>query len=243
MLDVENVGNHEKEDDTLRVTVLFSGGKDSTLALHRVSKEHEIVSLLTVKPNRQDSWMFHHPCINLTPLQAEAMQLPHRTVETEGVKEEELEDLQTALTGLREELGIEGVVSGAIASQYQRTRIERICGKIGLKPLNPLWGEDPETLLKETVDLGFETYFTAVSAQGFTEEWLNRKLDGGAIEELKKLNRKYGINISLEGGEGETLVTDAPPFKKRIELLEVRKVWEGDSGYLLVLRAGLKNKN
>ncbi len=227
----------------MKVIVLFSGGKDSTLALHKALEEHEVAALLTVKPRRQDSWMFHHPCIDLTSIQAEAMNLPLRIIETEGVKEEELQDLQAALARLKGELGIEGVISGAIASQYQRSRIERICSETGLTSLTPLWGQEPEKLLREMLELGFEIYFTAVAAQGFTEKWLNRRLDFKAIEDLKILNRKYDINISLEGGEGETFVTDGPPFKKRIELLEVKKIWKHDAGYLMVTKARLIAKD
>jgi len=227
----------------MRVIVLFSGGKDSTLALYKAMKEHEIATLLTVISKNPYSYLFHHPCINLTPIQAEAMDLPLRTIETEGVKEEELQDLQAALARLKGELGIEGVISGAIASRYQRSRIERVCRETGLTSLTPLWGQDLEKLLLEILELGFEVYFTAVAAQGFTKEWLNRRLDLEVIEELKTLNRKYGINISLEGGEGETFVTDGQPFKRWIEFLDVKKVWEHDSGYLLVHKARLKNKN
>ena len=57
-----------------------------------------------------------------------------------------------------------------------------------------------------------------------------------------ELNRKYGISIVGEGGEYETLVLDAPFFRKKIRISKVRKVWDGESGYLLVEKAVLEEK-
>ncbi len=227
----------------MRCVVLFSGGKDSTYALYATLKAgNEVSSLLTVLPRRQDSWMFHYPCVELTLLQAEALGLPLTQVETAGVKELELNDLKEALKGLRDRLRVEAVVSGAIASQYQRSRIDRLCGELNLKSLTPLWHRDPESLLKGMLGAGFEIVFTAVAAQGFTAEWLGRRLDMETIEDLKRLNRRYGVHLSLEGGEGETLVLDCPLFHKRIHLTRVEKVWCIDSGHLIVKEAVLRPK-
>jgi uncharacterized protein (TIGR00290 family) len=92
------------------------------------------------------------------------------------------------------------------------------------------------------LDAGFEIIVTSVSAQGFDETWLGRKLDEEALQDLIKLNQRYGINLSGEGGEYESLVLDAPFFRKRIEPLEVERIWRGDSGHLLVKKAELVDK-
>ncbi|MDI6691181.1 MAG: TIGR00289 family protein, partial [Candidatus Bathyarchaeota archaeon] len=52
----------------------------------------------------------------------------------------------------------------------------------------------------------------------------------------------YGVSVVGEGGEYETLVLDAPFFKKRIRIVEAEKVWKNQSGYLLVTKAELENK-
>ena len=230
--------------ETLRVLALFSGGKDSTLSVWRAIKMgYEVVGLLTVKPLNPESWMFHYPCIGLTHLQSKAMNIPIYSIVSRGEKEEEVLDLKNALEELKKSLRFEGLVSGAIESSYQKTRIDRVCREIGLISLTPLWHENPEKLLREVIEEGFEVVFTAVSAEGLTEKWLNRKLDFEALEELKILNKKFGIHLSLEGGEGETFVKDAPLFNKRIEFLDVEKVWRRSSGYLLVKKAVLVDKN
>ncbi|MFH1328433.1 MAG: diphthine--ammonia ligase, partial [Candidatus Bathyarchaeota archaeon] len=219
----------------LKVMVLFSGGKDSTFAFWRsIQQGLDVMGLLTMIPSNPESWMFHYPCIELTELQATASQTPIFQVRTEGKKEKELTDLKSALRGFRDTLGIEAVVSGAIASEYQKGRIAKICNELNIKSLTPLWHWDPEKLLKEMLNNNFEIVFTAVSAAGFTKEWLGRKLDEEAIKDMKVLQKKYGINLSLEGGEGETFVLNCPIFKRKIKFGKVEKMWNIDSGYLLV---------
>jgi predicted ATP pyrophosphatase (TIGR00289 family) len=224
----------------MRVAVLISGGKDSALALHRVlEKGYEVKFLVAMIPQRADSWMFHYPNIHLTELFAEAASIPLVTGETAGIKEEELEDLKRVLAGL----DVDGVVSGAVASQYQRRRIQSVCEELGLSSITPLWDESPLRLLRELVSLGFDVVITGVYARGFDEGWLGRRIDADAVEDLLELNRKYYISLVGEGGEYETLVVDAPFFRKKIDLVEVEKVWEGESGWLLVKKARLIGKD
>jgi len=226
----------------MRLAALFSGGKDSTYALYKAIQEYEIKYLVTIFPEREDSWMFHHPCIELTKLQAEAIGIKHITQTTEGEKEKELEDLKKVLEKIKDE--IDGVVSGAVASKYQKSRIDRICKELRLKSVTPLWNKNSEELLKEEVSSGFEIIIAGVFAEGFDESWLGRKIDEKCIEDLKELNKKYGINLSGEGGEYESLVLFCPIFKKRIEILDSKNVWDDktSSGYLVVKEAKLTDK-
>jgi len=224
---------------SMNVAVLISGGKDSALALHRALKEgYNVKYLVTMIPQREDSWMFHYPNVRLTSLFAEACNLPLVKAETSGVKEKELEDLKRLLA----DLDVEGVVSGAIRSVYQKSRLDQICREIGLESIAPLWHEPPERLMEELITEGFYVIFMGVYAYGLDQRWLGRRLDWDALKDLVELNEKYKISIVGEGGEYETLVLDAPFFKKRIRILKARIVWDGESGYLLVERAGLEEK-
>ena len=223
----------------MRVAVLVSGGKDSALSLHRVLKQnYEVKYLVSMLPQRGDSWMFHFPNIYLTNLFAEAVGIPLVKAETTGIKETELKDLKKLLTTL----DIEGVVSGATSSQYQKKRIDKICQELKLRSVAPLWQEDPLQLLKEIIELSFEVIIVGVYAYGFNESWLGRKINSSTIKSLLNLNKKFGISLVGEGGEYETLVLDAPYFKRKIQLLQAEKIWEDDSGYLLVKEASLVDK-
>ena len=188
------------------------------------------------------SYMFHFPNLRWTALQAESMGVPLLTKETDGVKEEELADLESALAEAKSRFGLEGIYTGALASVYQKTRVERVCSRLSLKCISPLWGADPEAHLRRLVSEGFAVIVVSVSALGLDRTWLGRKLDGPNIDELVALGRKFRFHVGLEGGEGETFVLDAPFFSKRIEILSSEAHWKGDSGYLEITDAALVSK-
>lgn len=153
----------------------------------------------------------------------------------------ELENLEASLSALKNE-GAQGLVSGAVASGYQKRKIDAICETVGIISYAPLWHKDPELLLKENLDLGFETHIVGVSALGFDESWLGRRIDETSLSELLSIRRKTGIHLGGEGGEYETFVTDACFFRKRIELIKTSKRWTGSSGYLIIDEAKLTSK-
>lgn len=223
----------------MRVAVLATGGKDSALALYHVLQEgYTVKCLATVIPLKEDSWMFHYPNIQLVDLFAEAAGIPVVKTESSGVQDKELEDLKQLI----EKLDVEGMVSGAIASSYQKSRLDELCKKLGLKSIAPLWQRDQLEILNELLKLGFEVVITGVYAHGFDVNWLGKKIDESTVEVLKKLNSMYGVSLVGEGGEYETFVLDAPFFKKKIKIVAGEKIWKGQSGQFLITKATLENK-
>jgi ABC transporter with metal-binding/Fe-S-binding domain ATP-binding protein len=227
----------------LKVGVLFSGGKDSTYAAFLARQRgDELVCLITLSPIRADSYMFHYPNIRWTAMQAEAMQLPQVTLETKGVKEEELVDLRKAVETAKGDYSLEAVYTGALASVYQKSRVERICDELAVKAVSPLWRVDQVAHLTNLITNQFEVIMTGVAALGLDEGWLGRALDKDAVRDLANLQAKYGVNPGLEGGEGETFVLDCPLFERRIQVTASKKHWQGDAGYLEILDAHLVAK-
>ena len=226
----------------MNVAVLFSGGKDSTMAVHAALEAGEDVKyLLSIKSKNDESYMFHVPNIHLTDLLAEALDIPIMSVETEGVKEEELEDLKAAFIELKN-LGIEAIYTGALYSVYQKSRIEKLGGEVGLKVISPYWHVDELEYMKKIVSLGFKIIISGVAAWGLDETWLGRVIDEECINELVKLNEKYHVDIAFEGGEAETLAIDGPIFKKSIKILKYKKKWHLDSGLYIIEDAVLEEK-
>lgn len=224
----------------MRVAALVSGGKDSALALYRVLKKgYEVKFLVTMFPQREDSMMFHSINIHLTDLFAKAAEIPLVRAETSGVKEKELQDLKNLLATL----DIEGVVSGAISSKYQKERIDKMCRELSLDSITPLWQEDPLRLLEEIINLNFEVVIVGVYAYGFDQSWLGKRIDLTVLRALGELYKNHQVSLVGEGGEYETLVLDAPFFKKKISLIWVEKIWEDQGGYLLAKKAELTSKS
>ncbi len=226
----------------MRLGVLFSGGKDSTLALHYAAKKAEVVCLITLFSKNSQSYMFHTPNIDLTVLQAEALGLPSIRKVTEGKPEKELKDLEVAIAHAIDNFEIEGVATGAVESVYQASRIQRICNSLGLWCVNPLWQRNQKQLLEEVVSEGFRTVISGVFAYPLDKKWLGKWIDEALIDKLMALSDKYGLSPSGEGGEIETTVLDAPLFKKKLEILDFKVEAHGNSGVFKIRKAKLKEK-
>jgi len=226
----------------MKVGVLFSGGKDSSLALFKAQQSHDVVCLITLVSENPESYMFHVPNIELTELQAEAIGLPLMQRTTKGEKENELEDLKLVLKLAKTKFQIKGVVTGAIRSAYQSTRIQRVCRELDLWCFNPLWLKDQIELLNELVRSDFRVVISGVFAFPLDESFLGRVIDGEMVEKLSEVSERYGFNPAGEGGEMETTVLDAPFFNKRIEILDYDVLYRNNSGVFKIKTAGLVAK-
>ena len=226
----------------MRLGVLFSGGKDSTLALHLAAQKEQAVCLITVVSKNKESYMFHTPNIDVTALQAQALGLPLVSVVTEGQKEEELADLEKAIMEAKEKYQIDGVVTGAVESVYQASRVQRICNRLDVWCFNPLWKHDQKALLETLVARNFKVVISGVFAYPLDETWLGKQIDAAVIARLVQLQGQYGISPSGEGGEIETTVLDAPMFKRKIEILDSAIEARGNCGVFIIKQARLVPK-
>ena len=227
----------------MKSAVLFSGGKDSVMALnYAIENGDDVKYLLSIKSENDESYMFHVPNIHMTELISHAVEIPLIEVKTAGVKEEELEDLKEGFKQLKE-LGIEAIYTGALFSTYQKSRIENLADELDIKAISPYWHKDPKEYMELVIDSGFKVIISGVFAYGLDEKWLGRLIDRQALNELEKISEKTYLHLAFEGGEAETLVIDGPIFKKRIEILDADIEWHLDSGTYNVTDAKLVQKD
>ena len=210
--------------------------------MHLAAEKEEVVCLITVVSKNKESYMFHTPNVDVTTLQAQALGLPLVSVVTEGKKEEELVDLERAIIEAKEKFQIDGVVTGAVESVYQTSRIQRICNHLDVWSINPLWKHDQQMLLKTLVAKNFCVVISGVFAYPLDEKWLGARIDPLLIARLVKLQEQYGISPSGEGGEIETTVLDAPMFKQKIEIVEYATEAKGNCGNFNIKKARLVPK-
>ncbi len=241
----------------MKVALLASGGKDSTYAAWWASLQGwEVVSLVTVLVRGEDSMMFQLQNSWIAGLQASSMGIPWKPVFSDG-GEKEVNHLEKAICGedlpsdvvedywpegvlVPEDLEfhtgpleIDGIVTGALRSDYQKTRIEMMCERLGVKSFCPLWHKDPYDHMESLVVHGFDVVFTSASTNGMDEEWIGCKLDWDSLRMLARISKKYRFNLDGEGGEFETIVLGAPHMKRKI-LLEGEARWDGPRGVLQV---------
>ena len=223
----------------MRLAAMYSGGKDSTFATYLAEQMgHEIVCLVTVRPEDRASWIFHTPNLSVVPVMAEAMGKELVTVPSDGTEEGDMAAMRDALSGL----DIDGIVVGALWSDYQWDRMNLICGDLGLYVLAPLWRKDQDTVYDEMVSAGIEAIIVGVFAEGLDERWLGRRLDAETKRELCRLRDRYGISIMGEGGEYESMTLDSPMHLKRLVIDGSEKRMERNAGTFDVTSVRLESK-
>lgn len=227
----------------MRMLSLFSGGKDSLFSTYLAMREgHKVVCLLSLESERDDSYMFHVPNISLTSFQAKVMGIPLVRKSVKGEKEKEVTELQDIIGEFVKNNEIDGIITGAIESNYQRERIQKIADYYGISHYAPLWKTDTSEYMLSLIKNGFKAVIVSVSALGLDESFLGRVIDEDILEKLKLLNKKYGVHIAGEGGEYETFVTDAPIFKKKLKIEKSRKIIENLNGVLVIESISLEDK-
>lgn len=241
----------------MRVAVLASSGKDSTYAAWWAGLQGwDVVSLVTVLVRGEDSMMFQIQNSWIAGLQASSMGTAWKPVLSNGEEGDEINDLERVIRGEKNHddpmlfwpkgievpddlafhtgpLRIDGLVVGALRSDYQKTRIEMMCERLGIRSFCPLWHKDPINHMNDLVYHGFKVVFTSVSTEGMDESWVGRKLDMASLEKLTSLSEEYRFNLDGEGGEFETIVLGGPHMDREV-ILEGKTIWSGSRGILEV---------
>tara|TARA_Y100000310_G_C20650318_1_gene799055 strand:- start:1412 stop:2077 length:666 start_codon:yes stop_codon:yes gene_type:complete len=211
----------------MKLAALISGGKDSLYATYLAKKDgNSIDYVIGFISENKESYMFHTPNIHLVKDIAELMDIEYIEVHTKGRKEEELIDIENALKAL----DIDGIVCGAVASKYQQSRVKKICDKLGLKLIAPLWQRNNTQLLKDMLKDKFDIMIVAVAGgDAFDDKWLGKIITTDIVKDLEALQKKHGISPLGEGGELETLVINCPLYKEKLDVSIGNKHWESDT--------------
>jgi diphthine-ammonia ligase len=200
----------------VRVLALLSGGKDSVAAVEVAQGfSWEVVAALTMVPAEDDAWMFHTPNLAVVRGVAQCLGLPLVEAPCRSGAEAEVVDLEAAIARAQKEFRLDGVVSGALASEYQKTRIDAIGHRLGLKTFAPLWHKEPSAYVRSLVAGGYDVRFSRTAAEGVPNAWAGTRLDLAKIEAMER--HPAGPHVAGEGGEYETLVVAAPHYKGRLE--------------------------
>jgi ABC transporter with metal-binding/Fe-S-binding domain ATP-binding protein len=175
---------------------------------------HDVPYMVNIVPGNDESWMFHVPNSGAVPFLARAMGKELRTAVTQGSEESDLD----ALEGVLSDMDIEGVVTGAVRSDYQWERINMVCDRLGLMVMSPMWRKDQDMLMQEIMDSGIEAIIVGVYAEGMDGSWLGRPIDAHAMLDLRGLRSRHGVSVMGEGGEYESLTLDSPMQRCRLSI-------------------------
>jgi len=173
---------------------------------------------------------------DLIAAQAEAIGIPILQRETTWDTYEQ--EFKAAVAQVKQK-GVSGVVFGDIDIEGHKEWVERVCAELAVIPILPLWGVEPQRLLNDFIDAGFEAIVVGAKAELFSEEWLGRRVDQVFIEELLRLNNVHPCG---EQGEYHTFITDGPIFKKRIKIIDSNTVLRERYRFLDISRYELEGK-
>ncbi|VFQ81252.1 unnamed protein product [Cuscuta campestris] len=226
----------------MKVVALVSGGKDSCYAMMKcIHYGHEIVALANLMPtddaqDELDSYMYQTVGHQVVISYAACMGVPlfrrriKGSTRNDGLSYsmtpgDEVEDMFILLNEVKRQIpAVTAVCSGAIASDYQRLRVESVCSRSGLVSLAYLWKQDQSLLLHEMITSGIVAILVKVAAIGLDPSKHLGKEIADMDSHLHKLKELYGINVCGEGGEYETLTLDCPLFKYARIVLDEFKV-------------------
>lgn len=222
---------------------MFSGGKDSSMALkYALDQGWDVKALISVKPKSAESFLYQYATVEWTKLSAEALGIPLIYIKSEKIgPKEEADELEEIFKNL----DVKAIVVGGVGLQKTQIREwKRVAGKFGLDVIVPYENLTSEELLREEINAGFDIRITSVASDGLGPEWLGAQLNKDNLEKWLELSKKFGFNEIGEGGYIDSFVCDGPIFKKRIEIISSKKIWDNktSSGYLEIEEAKLVPK-
>jgi ABC transporter with metal-binding/Fe-S-binding domain ATP-binding protein len=228
----------------MNFAALFSGGKDSTFAISElIRKGHNLNCVIVMHPISDESMLFHYPSTKLLKKISQVLDVPIVEVHCHSSDmESESNQLFNAVQKASCSFPITGLSHGCISSNFQLHIIDRICRRLNLELLSPVWHIDSELYFNRLLHQGFEIIITRVAAGGLDKYWLGKTIDYSNYLKLKRLSKNFGFNITFEGGEAETLVLDCPIYKKRLVVKESRVFWDGIRGIFEIAEVDLIKK-
>ena len=187
---------------------MWSGGKDSALALDRAIRSGIVVDrLLSFYDSATRRVRFHSTRVEMLEAQAAAIGIDLHAIPTSWPEMEA--NLRHELSSLRDE-GFSGVVLGDIHLADVRAWYEERVNAAGLNHVEPIWGESPQLLLKEFVSSGGRAVITCVELAKLDESWLGRVIDDRFASEIART----GVDACGENGEYHSFAFAGPVFRK-----------------------------
>jgi uncharacterized protein (TIGR00290 family) len=199
-------------DSKRKVTISWSGGKDSAFALYKIltSGDYQVVDLHTTLNQETKRVGLHGVHETLIEQQAECLGLPLTKLYLPAAEDHDAyERLMKAHYKHCAQRSIDHVVFGDIFLEDLRLFRETLLQDTPLNALYPLWKIDTQMLLNDFVDIGFKTVICAADADKFSKDEVGTTIDTAFAEYLRP-----GVDPCGENGEYHTLVYDGPIFKK-----------------------------
>lgn len=210
-----------------KFVMVYSCGKDSTLALYRMIEKGYKVACLMITIREEDSW-FHGVPKGLMREVEKSLEIP--IVYCKCSMENYEDDFVKGLKIAKEKYGADLCAFGDIDLEEHKAWDLEMCKRAELKGVLPLWQESREKITMEFIDLGFKGVIKKVNLNNMGSEFLGKVLSKEVIREIEKT----GSDICGENGEYHTFVFDGPIFNKGIKYEVIEKNNNSNYGNLII---------
>jgi uncharacterized protein (TIGR00290 family) len=196
--------------------MLWSGGKDSMLALHRVLSEgrYKIESLVTTVTSGFNRVSIHGVRVENLRAQAEAIGLPLTIVRiSPNPSNGQYEDAMILCLVQFAAKGIKHVICGDLFLADVREYRERLFKRVGMQGVFPLWQNDTGAIAGEFISAGYKAAVCCVDPRVVPTAIAGREFDDALLAELPESCDPCG-----ENGEFHSFVYDGPLFKAPVKV-------------------------
>ena len=204
-----------KTSEAKKIVFAWSGGKDSSMALHEISRRPDIrvVALITTVTADYKRISMHGVRETLLERQAESIGIPlEKVFISKNSSNEEYETkMRTLLLKYKAE-GVNSVAFGDIFLEDLKKYREDNLAKIGMNGIFPIWKRDSRELAERFIKNGFKAVITCVDTDKIDAKFAGRAFDEEFLKELPPTADPCG-----ENGEFHSFAFDGPIFKTPID--------------------------
>ncbi len=195
-----------------KAVVLWSGGKDSALALFETQRDWDIVALLTTVIAPYDRVSMHGVRTSLLKQQARSLGYALDTVSLSAVSSygEYEATLRTTL-GKYGDAGVTAVIGGDIFLEEVHRRHEEVLSAVGLQGVYPLWKRETTELAHRFIASDFRSILCCVDTNVLDPGFAGRLYDHDLLADLPP-----GVDPCGENGEFHSFVFDGPNLAGRV---------------------------
>lgn len=202
----------------MSVIATWSGGKDSCFAAYKAMQAGYTVKYLANTVSQQYRRVgFHGVEARIIQKQADCIGIPLLQQETTAATywDDFTNNLQKASSD------IDGVIFGDIFLEECLGASKKICERLGVSLIEPLWKIPSITILNEFIEAGFEAVVVSSQASLFGKDLVGRMIDSSFIMDIQKMK---GVDPCGENGEYHSLVVNGPIFKKAIHIEQSQSI-------------------
>jgi len=207
------------------VLLAWSGGKDSTLALERLSGDRDwrVVGLVTTVTSGYDRIAIHGVRRSVLHRQVAGLGLP--LIEAEIPPEASNEVYEAAFALALEnarascDAAVDTIAFGDLFLADVRTYREALLARLGWNGLYPLWGEDTRMLARRFIDRGYRAILSCVDTTQLDAVFCGREFDDTLLADLPPTVDPCG-----ENGEFHTCVFAGPLWPAPMPLVRGERV-------------------